>query len=93
MLWRLWSSLPPPGVRAFFQEFPRCVYALGVNLPPEKYYTQALRNLYNVALLDTDSFSAHSNTELQVGSFCAPRGGWGGGVSLVHGILLSSPSK
>jgi len=67
MLWRLWSS-----PRAFFQEFPRCVYALGVNLPPAKYYTQALRNLYNVALMIGHS-QAHSNTELQVGSFCAPR--------------------
>lgn len=30
---------------------------------------------------------------MQVGSFCAPRGGWGGGVSLVHGIILSSLSN
>jgi len=60
-----------------------------VNLPPAKYYTQALRNLYNVALMIGHS-QAHSNTELQVGSFCAPLPLWGRErVSLVHGIILT----
>jgi hypothetical protein len=82
MLWRLWSSLPPPGVRAFFQEFPRCVYALGVNLPPEKYYTQALRNLYNVALLDriASPLTVTQNCKLEV--FVPPEGAGGEGSVL-----------